>query len=321
MPERKKKILAGVLCCLFFLGTGIYILRKTPPADTVSQVEAPVIGVMDLKKALSLHPRYAQLQRLKAEQKLLQERQEEGKQDFSNPPLVIDEKLFAARTELLTEQKRKQRIIEYNKQLRAREQQIRNRLAPGWEAEKKEISEASLYAIFNVNLKLENADNLRLSPKERQDLQDLMAALKKERGDKIQAADIRYEKQIAAELEPFYVQLQAQLAEETALDRSQQKKAAEALQKQAEEQDRSFASARSAALQAAFVKGKNRDLEAKETEITALEDSMVKDIAGKAAKAAILHHLQVIFANPVAAVQAVDVTDEVIADLKLLSDR
>ena len=321
MPERKKKILAGVLFCLFFLGTGIYIMKKPPPLPAASVETAGVTGVIDLKKALAAHPRYAELQRLRAEQKLLQERQQEDKADFSNPSLVIDDKLFAARAGLLTQQKQKQRIAEYNKQLQAREQEIRRRLAPAWEAEKKAISEASQNAIFNANLKLENADNLRLSPKERQDVQDLINALKKERNDKIKAADIRFEKQIAAELEPFYTQLQTQLAQETEADRSQQTREAELLQKQAKEQDEKFSSARSAALQEVFAKGKNRDLESKEQEIAVLEDTMIKEIAGKAAKAAILHHLQVIFANPVAVVQAVDVTEEVTADLKLAGSK
>ena len=86
-------------------------------------------------------------------------------------------------------------------------------------------------------------------------------------------------------------------------------------------QDEKFSSARSAALQEVFAKGKNRDLESKEQEIAVLEDTMIKEIAGKAAKAAILHHLQVIFANPVAVVQAVDVTEEVTADLKLAGSK
>ena len=41
------------------------------------------------------------------------------------------------------------------------------------------------------------------------------------------------------------------------------------------------------------------------------------DIAGKAAKFAILHHLEYIFANPFVNVSAMDVTNEVIEELRL----
>ena len=39
-------------------------------------------------------------------------------------------------------------------------------------------------------------------------------------------------------------------------------------------------------------------LRAKEQEITALEDSLTLDLAGKAAKLAVLHHLSIVYATP-----------------------
>ena len=76
-------------------------------------------------------------------------------------------------------------------------------------------------------------------------------------------------------------------------------------------------------------------LRAKEQEITALEDGLTLELAGKAAKLAVLHHLSIVYASPVTAglpiagvgtdpaaglrvvgVTAVDLTEELIKEIE-----
>ena len=54
---------------------------------------------------------------------------------------------------------------------------------------------------------------------------------------------------------------------------------------------------------------------AKDNEIRLLEELIVKDIAGKAAKSAIGHHLAYIFADVFVNVSALDVTEEVVSEI------
>jgi len=320
VPERKKKIILGSAVCLLLLLFGVYSVRQhfaKPPVTAPSSEYT--IGVMDLKKAMNEHPRYADLTKLREQRNALAAAAEvKTAFSFANPLPEVPVKPFDDGAEQKANQQKAQKLLEYERNLQAKEQELRSSLESQRRADKKAVSESYLNAIFNGTLKLDNAASLRLTDAQQKEIQDAINDLKRQRGAKVRAIDWQYEKQIADQIDFLRQQYAVQL--QMAVVQDGQKFSAEAAAKQTEAQLRNAAAMQRGMENTAdgFAAGeKNRAaLEAKDREINALEDLIIKEIAGKAAKAAILHHLEYIFANPFVNVSALDVTDEVIEELK-----
>ncbi len=148
----------------------------------------------------------------------------------------------------------------------------------------------------------------------RQKLNDL----KQQRATQMAAVERQYEEYI-------YSQLQGQRDQylkeaQAAAQQQQQRLGSEAVARvaMAAERNASVSAAGSRQLSQADADKNSReaDLAAKDNEIRLLEDLIVRDIAGKAAKSAIGHHLEYIFADPVVNVSALDVTEEVVNEIK-----
>jgi len=321
VPERKKKIILGGVVCLVLALLGVFYVKEHAAKQSNPAPSAQSsIGVIDLKQAMKEHPRYADLEKLRQERALLAASISlKNTFDFSGDTPNAEEKTFADTAAQKAILEKNKITLEYQQKLQDKEQLVRAGYESQRQAEKKAVSESYLNAIFNYNLKLDTASNLRLTAQQQDELRDEIEKLKQERGNRIHAIDMQYEKKIAAQIDPLRQQYAKELQEKSG--KAYEEASAALAAKQTEAQMRNASSMQNGVQNmtsnfAAAAK-KKQDLKAKDQEVAALEDSIIADVASKAAKFAILHHLEYIFANPFVNVNAMDVTDEVIEELKM----
>lgn len=307
---RKKKIFVGAVCVIALLVLGAwfwksYNARLLPVAKSS---DPAVIGVVDLQSAMKAHSAYAELKKLYEERQsaaadIAMERQrsmlkapEAEKKPFAD---VAQQKgdavLAASQAQLMAG-------------MQAAEQARRKETQADYLAAKKAIDDAYLNVIFNIRLKLDNADSMRLTQDDVDVLEASLSAKQKERGEEQRKLDDRYESAIrtyvnevahrmGGDIQAERKQTVEQIhSEEMKMQTAAQARNIEAMGKQTEEQG--------AGSQQMMEKRAN--LQSKAKEIEALEAHILRDIAGKAAKLAIMHHLTLILANPSVNLQAVD---------------
>ena len=292
----RRRMLGGLLLAAVVLA-GFCLSGRSKPAAPAPLAE---VGVVDMQAAMRAHNAYAQLVKLRAERASL------------TADLDMDRRLLLELTapkaagkpfgDAVT-QKRDQAMHAQQEaqlaRLREAEKSRRQATQPAYAAAKDEINGAYLNAIFNIRLKLDNAKSMRLSPESVEDLQKQLAALQQERGEKQQELENRYEASMAAYTaalaEKNGIELQNAAATTEQLQAAELKKQSEAQRRNAEAVQNNMLDA--AARRQHMVKIQ-AELTAKEQEIAVMEDQMLKEIAGKAAKLAVLHHLKLILANP-----------------------
>ena len=309
-PVGKSRRLLYALAALLLVVLGAFLWKTCSQrvAPVPKSSDAAVIGMVDLQKAMKAHNAYSELSRLYEERQsmiadLAMERQMAG----LKPP-EADKKAF----EDLAEGKEKTagflahtKLIE---QLRAAEKAKRDETQADYLAAKKNLDDAYLNAIFNVRLKLDNADSMRLTADAVSDLEDQLVSLQKERGQRQYELQQRYEGAIKAYVDAVSRELgsgaqaeQAQKAEQLRAEEMKRQTEAQSRNAQAMEQAMNDQGQRS---QRIFEK--KAALQSKEREIQTMEEHILKDIAGKASKLAIMHHLTLILANPSINLQSVD---------------
>ena len=193
-------------------------------------------------------------------------------------------------------------------QLRTAEKAKRDETQADYMAARRNLDDAYLNAIFNVRLKLDNADSMRLTADAVRDLENQLVSLQKERGQKQYELQQRYEGAIQAYVDAVSRELGGSVQAEQA--KKTQQLRAEEMRKQTEAQSRN-AEAMEKAMSEQGQRGqrileKKAALQSKDREIQAMEEHILKDIAGKASKLAIVHHLTLILANPSVNLQALD---------------
>ena len=293
------KLLLGA--ALFFVGAGVLLVwdRPTPAPMPVSR--PPGVGIVDVQAALQAHPAYDALAAQRKERQRLRD------------DIVMERRMLVALTaprlssslfQDAARQKQRQRDVEAQRALRERlaaaEKARRDELKPAIEAARDEINGQYFNEIFNIQLKLDNRDSMRLSKESVRLLTDRLHALQRERGQKQFALLQRFEAEIEAYRERLAAQWGLDIAGEAAVSRD--RLSAEELRRKVEIEARNSEALRQSMMEfaerRAHLTEKEAALAAKEQEISAMEEYMMKDVASKAAKLALLHHLEIIFARP-----------------------
>lgn len=278
----------------------LWLLHRPTPAP-LPPVRPPGVGIVDVRAALQAHPAY---------DTFLAQREERAR--LADDVFMERRMLLALTAPQLSSSlfqdaaKKKQHQLDVQAQsalrerLAAAEKARREELKPSLEAARDEINGQYFNEIFNIQLKLDNRDSMRLSEEAVRLLTDRLHALQEERGRKQFALWQRFEAEIKAYREDLAAQWGLSLAAEGNASRAQL--SAEALQRKAEAEARNAEALRESMMALAERRGrlaeKEAALVAKEQELSTMEEYMMKDVASKAAKLAVLHHLDLIFARP-----------------------
>jgi hypothetical protein len=296
--SNRRLLLGGLSLLIVVLLAGFWLSGRSRP----SALPPPLaeIGVVDLQTVMRAHNAYGELVKLRAERAALAADLDMDRRLLLEltAPKVADQPFKDAVTQKRDQAVHVQRDAQLA-QLREAEQRQRQATQPAYAAARDDINGAYLNAIFNIRLKLDNAKSMRLSPESIQDLQKQLVALQQERGEKQQELEARYEASIAAYTaaiaEKNGIELQNTAATTEQLQAVELKKQSDAQRRNAEAVQNNMLDA--AARRQRMAK-KQAELTAKDQEIAVMEEQMLKEIAGKAAKLAVLHHLTLILANP-----------------------
>lgn len=298
--KKKTVVCIGALASLGIAALGGWILRswmEPPPPPPIE--ERNVTGFLNLQEASRAHPDYRRLQELREECTLLREEIASLLPlPLTNPPQVESKPFDDAGW-----QKNAQAIIGKRAELERRQkkamEEYRGKTEEEYTRQREEIDATFLNAITNLRLKLENADVLHYSEETVQGLRNEMENLQRERGERQRALRNQWEEDIVQHGHEAIAEDLAELRAQAIATKEQF--AAEAARRQSEAQSRNV-QAMEQQMEATqrFQKSLQRrqDLEDKEQECRSLENHIFNDVAGKAAKVAILHHFTMIVANP-----------------------
>lgn len=309
--KHKKRLFAGagLALCIVLAVAGL-LYRAGLQRQAAKPTDTAEIGMVDLQKVLKAHDAYDQLKSLQEQREVMAaDLAVEREETLSIQPPELQAEPF----QFAQQQKAAQEKNTAGGELAAQRQEaVRARRAatePAYKAQKDELDAEYLNALFNLRMKLDNADAMRLSPAQCDELQAQMSGLQHERGARQQALRDAYEGSIRA-YDAALRQQDEQKLQSMAQQQAQNGDAA-ALTMQTTAQDRDTQAMAQHIMateeRAQRIAEKKAALVAKDAEIQAMEDHMLNDIAGKAAKLAIMHHLTMIVTNPSVNLQAVDV--------------
>ena len=350
--RRRRNIAAGAIAaiCLLAASAGIFHSLVRPPGESQQQALAADAGLIDWQKVIEAHPDHARLTKLREECKVLELETSEVEDIFTVKPPEQDPKpledsvwaknaldIVGQRAEL--ERKSKRIAAEYRAQTEAAyQEQIRA------------IDEEYLNDILNINIKLDNQEAMHnpLDPErqlaeERAIWLQQREQLQQERGRRQYELRQAYEQQVAAHVQqvlgPELAAWRANLPQQQA----QQRAAAAATQSEADKRNaETMQKQMELAQQVQQRLAKRQELLAKQAQLQALEAHILNDVAGRAAKIAILHHFTLILvdhprvltsfapdleqADPLhrtysraIGVTTVDVTDELVQEVQTLT--
>ena len=316
----RKPLLVGLLTLALIGGVAggwlwLHPAGETDPASAVEPASTEA-GFIRLGEAAKAHPDYNTLLRLRMEREELAVKlaREERRLLAMTAPDAIKKPFDDA-----VEQKKKQALLEEHRsfleKLAEAEKSKREETRALYEAARNEINAAYFNEIFNTQLKLDNADVMRLSDETIADLKRHLEDLQRERGRHQYELHQKYEAEIRAYKESLAAEHGISLA---ALDASTDERLrAEEMRKRSEAQVRNLNELQKNLLDATELRIRIQEsksaLRAKDRELAALENGLAAELAGKAAKLAALHHLSVIYAAPIAS--AVPAADDPFPDL------
>ena len=328
-------VLGGIVLGWLFVHPGD---KVSPPATDPSAQSAEESGVVRLGEVVRKHPEYGTLLRLRGEYAQLSDALARGERQLlkMTAPDAIKKPFDDA-----VDQKKKQVLIkeygEFMEKLAEAEKAKREETRALYDAARGEINAAYFNEIFNTQLKIDNADVMRLSEETVADLKRHLENLQRERGRHLYDLHLKYEAEIRAFKEALAAEHGVSLA---ALEQeTDERLRAEEMRKRSEAQARNLEALQKNMLDSVELRMRLTEirtaLRAKEQEITALEDGLTLELAGKAAKLAVLHHLSIVYASPVTAglpiagvgtdpaaglrvvgVTAVDLTEELIKEIE-----
>ncbi len=344
---RKKRILVGgviIAICLIILGAFLFhrfAAKQPAPAEDIGSG----IGVMDFAQVMEAHPDYEKLQELYRQRDVLLRDIEisSNQEPFKAPEGDIRAFQSEAKQKQMTQMVAMHGQIE--EKLKTAESEYRKKTRPAYEQEKKSIDDVYLNEILNIRINLDNAKSMRLSENEIKRLNSRLNEIQMIRGEKQYQLAAAYEDSvreymqgIIAESNESLKSYGAQLEAEHQKDMEQrfgiaQERNEDEMQKQMEE---------SGAFAQRLLQKKS-SLTTVEDNIHMLEEHILKDISGRAAKLAIMHHLTVILSNPalnlkgfiyeqlkvgswserytpVISIDTMDLTDEMLDEMKEISN-
>lgn len=307
--KKRKEIILGAAIALALVFLGAWGLRALMPGKpAVTQTAAATIGLVDMQKAMEAHPDYEKLKDLRAQYQRLSL----SLKDMAVlPPMTVqppqtDSKPF----DDSVWQKNAQAVIggriELEREAKAVEKAYREAHQAEYESRRQAIDEDYRLAIFNLNLKIDNQKAMHhpwtkqeALDQEKSEWEQERANLQQERGMRQAELERQWNKQVAA-----YVQsvMEPKLAEwkQKAKD-SMAERQSDAMAKQSEVQARNTEAMQQQmdmSLNLQQREAIKQQLSALQQQIEALDTHIRNDIAGKAAKVAILHHFTLILATP-----------------------
>ncbi len=282
-------------CGWLFTGLGKNQEIKNPQQKVGQEITG--IGLLDLAEAFDAHSSSGEYRRLKAEYKKCARQIERlSRRDFSPGAALPGDRPFedAARQKHMQETIRKAILLE--KHLKEAEADYRAKTEADIKVQIDGIEGDYENEIFNLKLKLDNADVLRLNEADVRLIADKMAALKQERRQRSMILRRQYEEQVKAYLDEVRQKKRQELG--LSARESYQLLKQEEAKRQGEAINRNID---------ALQKGLEADLERLEKlpeaqknlrtvqrELSRLEAVMERDISSLAAKYAVIHKLQVV---------------------------
>ena len=308
-----QRITQGFLVALVLAGLMVSGCGNKPPVENKPAVAQ--IGIINVQKAVQNHPRYSAYQALEKEFATLRAQAETQQYQAAGDQGTLSastDKALAGIRDALGQEFTAQMAAkekELNSTLAQKAEQLSRELSTEFESYGKEIDQTYQPQIFSLQLKLKT---VQLTKEEGEQLQKQMETLQAERAAKLSAKeqelagkmDNRMSAAKAAageELNAYAAQLNAGLEQQGAA------KSAE-LAARMNSQSPQASSSPLAELQ--------KKLAGKEQEIGAMQDTIIRDISDKAGKIAVSRNLEIVLSEYTVNIQAVDITDAVISELK-----
>ena len=306
LGKHKRQVLAGAAVVLVSLGAlWAYLMWGAVKPETV--VTEPVIGVLDMQQLIKAHPDYGRLQEIQRDIDHLENAL--ALEDITLPQTAPtpEKELFqeaAGQKSRLDSLARHDQLIH---QLNALAEKKRQELRPKFEAERQEAEQKYLNEMLNLRIKIDSADVLGLTPEQVQEMQVRIESLQQQRGQVVA--------QLSQEQEERFRQLMAQeaagpMAELQRLEAQTKQELQQAeLDKELEVQNRNAQAMEQAVspVESKINTAKKRALlEGRKIQLRQIQDKIRNDIAGRAAKLAIMHKLTLILASPADNLRGID---------------
>ena len=337
-----RKVLAGAALVLA-LACGLAFYFWSGSQQEIAPAEdKPVIGVLDLQQAAKEHPDYGRLLALRQEIGSLEVELSLAQMQAELPVAKPDETLFqeaAEQKQRLEAIRRHSQLVE---ELNALAERKRQELKPQLEEERSRVSQPYLNEVLNLRLKIDSADVLGLTKEQVQEILDRIDALQKERSAALDKLNEEQEARFRALMEqeaagPLAALRQLEAEERQLAQQQELEKGMAAQERNTEAMQQALAP-----VQEKINQGKKRTLlEAKKIQLQQLQDKIYGDIAGLAAKLAVMHGLTLILSSPadslrgldyenmqpgvwqpdllpVVNVNTMDLTDEMLREMKVL---
>ena len=306
LGKHKRQVLAGAAVVLVSLGAlWAYLMWGAVKLETV--VAEPVIGVLDMQQLIKAHPDYGRLQEIQRDIDHLENAL--ALEDIKLPQTAPtpEKELFqeaAGQKSRLDSLARHDQLVH---QLNAMAEKKRQELRPKFEAEHQEAEQKYLNEMLNLRIKIDSADVLGLTPEQVQEMQVRIDSLQQQRGQVVA--------QLTKEQEEHFRQLMAQeaagpMAELQRLGAQTKQGLQQAeLDKELEVQNRNAQAMEQAVspVESKINTAKKRALlEGRKIQLRQIQDKIRNDIAGRAAKLAIMHKLTLILASPADNLRGID---------------
>lgn len=294
-------------CAWLFTGLGKNQAIENPQQKVGREITG--IGLLDLAAAFDAHSRSGEYRRLKDEYKDCARKVERLKNRGFSPGAALPGDLpfeDAARQKHMQETIRKAIVLE--KRLKEAEAAYRAKTEADVKVKIDGIIGDYENAIFNLKLKLDNADVLRLSEADVRLMADKLAALKQERKQRSILLRRQYEEQVKAHLNEIRQRERQELGL-SAMESYQLLKQAEA-KRQGEAINRNI-DAMQKSLEADLERLEKlpeaqKNLRTIQRELSRLEAVMEHDISSLAAKYAVIHKLQIVLVKSPKTAEMID---------------
>lgn len=306
LGKHKRQVLAGAAVVLVSLGAlWAYLMWGAVKPETV--VAEPVIGVLDMQQLIKAHPDYGRLQEIQRDIDHLENAL--ALEDIKLPQTAPtpEKELFQEAADQKSRLDSLARHDQLVHQLNALAEEKRQELRPKFEAERQEAEQKYLNEMLNLRIKIDSADVLGLTQEQVQEMQVRIESLQQQRGQVVA--------QLSQEQEERFRQLMAQeaagpMAELQRLEAQTKQELQQAeLDKELEVQNRNAQAMDQAVspVESKINTAKKRALlEGRKIQLRQIQDKISNDIAGRAAKLAIMHKLTLILASPADNLRGID---------------
>ena len=306
LGKHKKQMLAGAAVVLVSLGAlWAYLMWGAAKPQPVA--DEPVVGVLDMQQLVKAHPDYAKMKEVQQEIEHLENALALEDMKLPKTAPAPAKELFQEAVSQKTRLDALARHAELVDKLNALAEQKRQELKPQFEAERNEAGQKYLNEMLNLRIKTDSADVLGLTAEQVQAMQDRIEELQQKRGEVLEALSKDQEErfkqlmaQEAAEPMAELKQLEAQTQQDFQQAELDKELAVQARNAEAMEQS-------VAPVESKINSAKKRTLlEARKLQLKQLQDKIRNDIAGRAAKLAIMHKLTLILASPADNLRGID---------------